>query len=444
MEWKPSNVRLLYLLIAGPALFSMDALAQPCCAFNGYNVGGGLGFFNLSSAISANAYQNGMQNYSNGNVNGTGVKGNFFVGYSFTPNDWLYLGAELGVNIVSRKQVSYTFQSGHIEQWMQQGALGATYQYLMHSNYVDSLEVNVYGAHAPSKSLNPAYGSYANYQITTPYVVNRHIAGSTAGGASGGVNFNLWTGGLLGLDLNWDDVIYNRLYYTDKHADGFGGTIHFEQRLSDHARLFLLAAPRKPYSNYQGALNFDNLNFYGRWSAGIFGAYTSGKERLINSYNIGLNFNYFADVFDAVPNLKGEADYKHEAVGTVVRNPAFLNWVSDPAVYMPQVLAQAEQTIQATCAAGTVTATGILPDKVVFFGNILVIDLAQYFAGNDLTYTVNHTPTTTVGDTIAVIPGTSLLIIGASINRTVYTLTVTARNACGQATTVPSTLYINF
>lgn len=107
MELKPSfKARLICLLIAGPSIMSLDAFGQPCCVFNGYNIGGGLGVINFTSSMSSNLTQNGTISSSANDITNPGVKGNFFVGYSYTPNNWLVLGAELGVNIVSRKSIS--------------------------------------------------------------------------------------------------------------------------------------------------------------------------------------------------------------------------------------------------------------------------------------------------------------------------------------------------
>lgn len=114
MELKPSyKVRLICLLIASPSIMSLNAFGQPCCVFNGYNVGGGLGVVNLSSSFSSNVNQNGLLASAANDITNPGLKGNFFVGYSFTPTNWLVLGAELGVNIVSRRQISLSAQAHH-------------------------------------------------------------------------------------------------------------------------------------------------------------------------------------------------------------------------------------------------------------------------------------------------------------------------------------------
>lgn len=110
MELKPrKRVGLLCLIFAGS---SISVYGQPSCNFNGLNVGGGLGLIDLRPSVSTTFTQNTLTADGKGHANGLGAKGNLFVGYSVTPNDWLYLGGELGLNLTNKREVTVHTNGG--------------------------------------------------------------------------------------------------------------------------------------------------------------------------------------------------------------------------------------------------------------------------------------------------------------------------------------------
>ncbi len=98
-----NKVSMIACLLAGSSL-SCNVYSQPC-NFTGFSVGGGLGIIAMQSSINSTFSENGLIAKGDGQPHAFGAKGNIFAGYAVTPNDWLYLGGEVGLNLVSREYV---------------------------------------------------------------------------------------------------------------------------------------------------------------------------------------------------------------------------------------------------------------------------------------------------------------------------------------------------
>lgn len=337
------------------------------------------------------------------------------------------------------QDIAYGFLAGNTKRWVNQGAIGADYQYDFGQYYDVTLDVSAYASHAPSQTLGTVTRTYVRSGIINSFTNFRRIAGSNAAGISPGIDFVFWEGGNAGIDLNYDNVRYDVKYGHSQQASGFGGTAHIDQQIGDNVVLGLSAAIRRPFNLYQANINWDNLYWYGRWGLGLWGEYTAGKETLVSTYNAGLSINYFADrivcITPTPQNFKGEVDYKAEL--PVIASPvdqAFLNWVNDPAVYMPQVLAIVDQRSGCSDGAPPVQTATIPSLAIGTLGPSAPIPLAPYFSGSGITYTYSVTPALSGGDIISVDPITGVLSItneGDGVR--VYTVVVTASNNCGSA-----------
>lgn len=208
------------------------------------------------------------------------------------------------------QDINYLFTSGQTKQWVQQAAAGLDYEYFVGCAKDHSLEFSAYASHAPNKQLSTAV-----IVAPTPdgfmntLAVDRRIAGSNAFGLAGGVNFYLWQGSKVGVNLDFDDVRYTKSNDPMFDAAGLGATVSLQQMLGEHARINLLAAARKPFNNYQASVNWDNINYLGRWGVGVFSEYTQGRQILPSTWNLGLNLNYYADCLATPPPM---VDYKNE------------------------------------------------------------------------------------------------------------------------------------
>src|SRR5579862_5543579 len=61
------------------------------------------------------------------------------------------------------QKITYPFFDGNTDQWVQQGAIGADYQYeFLGYSYEPLFDLNVYASHAPSKTLGTDTGVFIN------------------------------------------------------------------------------------------------------------------------------------------------------------------------------------------------------------------------------------------------------------------------------------------
>lgn len=321
------------------------------------------------------------------------------------------------------QKITYNFFLGDTQQWVNQGALGAKYEYDF-ANYALNPQFDLAGyySHAPSKTLSVATG---------------RIAGSNAGGIAPGVTIKPWSGARAGVDLNYDRVTYNTNAGVSKDANGLGGTARFNQALIGDLDLGLVAGFRQPFNNYQANLNWTTDSSAGEWIWGLGGEYTVGKNSLPSTYNVIASVNFLLDRGAPEVNrhrsLKG--DYKDEVVAPDTYD--FRRWVADPAVRMPQVLAIAQDSVPPGCgiAAPSFLSTIASPPLFTTSGTLPV---ASHFGGSSLVYSLTQVTPFTV-------PGTSAVTINSTTGvlsifdghpplTTSATFTVTATNCAGSVT----------
>lgn len=368
------------------------------------------------------------------------------VGWKITDNQLFKVSAEY-----LWQKITYGFFSGDSSQWVNQGALGAAYAYDFNGYaFNPQLGLSAYVSHAPSKNLSTETGSYVTSNGTTVFFVdNRRIAGSTGAGISPGITINPWQGGQVGAELNYDNVRYDTSHNAiNEDATGLGGTLKIGQAITDNIAIGASAAVRQPFNNYAANVNWNNMQYYGDWSLGLFGDYTSGKNTLPNTWNVGVNVDYFIDRrCPAMPaNLKGESNLKGEMVAQPISDN-LLAWTADPAVYMPQVLAIVDNTCQ---GLGDVTLLSPIPNFTVTDNLPHTFNSPSHFAGNNLTYSMTGTVLSSSG---SVPPASSIF----SINKTtgvvtlnpnpsitaVYSIAVTASNGCRSVTTTFEVIFNN-
>ena len=241
------------------------------------------------------------------------------------------------------QRINYPFASHNSNQWFGQAAGAFDYQYLINYPFNPTFDLTAFISHTTTKTLDTVGGRIFRHGVAVPYLAARRVAGAPAAvGASSGLEFDIWCGARGSLSVNYDNVRYDNQYVTSGDATGFGGTAHFTQSLNNNLLFGFTASVRQPFNDYQANINW-STNYFGRWSVGAFGEYVNGKEGLPNSYNLGLTFDYYMDRFITVApaSIKGEG-----APVVAPFNEDFLNWVSDPAIYMPQTLAVPDEGFQ--------------------------------------------------------------------------------------------------
>ena len=261
------------------------------------------------------------------------------VGWELQANQRLKLSAEY-----LWQKLNYSFFAGNTQQWVKQGALGVDYQYDLGFTYNPQFDLRSYLAYAPNKSLHSLSGTFINNAgVSQAFMDNRQIAGSSAFGLSPGITIEPWIGTKVGANANYDNVRYDKKHSPNQDAKGFGVTVHLDQALSEDVNLGLLASVRQPYNNYQASLAWANAPYMGDWIIGIDGAYTSGKNTLPSSYNVGLTASY---AFDQRCDKGKPARYKGMKAAVDVRvHDNLLAWTATPAGHMPEVLAVPDEKV---------------------------------------------------------------------------------------------------
>jgi|GEM_PF-1115709 len=310
-----------------------------------------------------------------------------------------------------REKLTYSFYTGRVNEWMNQGALGLAYEYDFHDAipYDTKLSLSGYVAHAPSKTLSTQNVTFINSMgASQSETVARRIAGSNAAGVSPGVTIVPWEGTSATLQVNYDSVRYDTSNGAASDAKGVGGTVSLSQALSEDVSLGLSAGVRAPFNDYEGNITWGNVPYYGTWQFKVYGAYTIGKQALPTTYNIGFGVDYFVDVeryrvspasAPPMPRINGYKDapaykdmpvYKDQIVPPVewedaeALNKNLIRWTAIPAVRIPTVLTRTDQLVS-VCVPPTVTAFDDIDT-----GSPFSLALNTHFTGTNLTYTIDY------------------------------------------------------
>jgi hypothetical protein len=297
-------------------------------------------------------------------------------------------------------------------------------------------DLNAYYSHAPNKTLSDVNGTFIDSNgDEQSFTEQRRIAGSDAYGISPGLRAQPWGGSQIRAFLNYDNVRYHKRYTSNQNTSGFGGTVGVNQIIFCNLNLDLFASVRKPFNEYGGSINYLSLPFYGSWNVGVFGNYTNGKHQLPNSYNVGLGVDYFMEpcCLTAPP-----VDYKHES-SRVITPDRLINWMADPAVYMPQVLAVPDSRVILTspgCSPVLLLASTIPTVTLdLFLPSTVEVPYAQFFGGSNLTFSETHTIVYIFGVgtvTASINPTTGVMSVSTTGSTQADIIgTITASNTCG-------------
>lgn len=168
------------------------------------------------------------------------------------------------------------------------------------------------------------------------------------------------------------------------------------------------AALRSPFNFYRAEVNWAKPLSTSELSVGVFSNYISGKQTLPSTSLVGLILSYMIDVPTSVsPRISD------------VKSNSFTAWVSDPAVYMPQVLAIADAAIN-RCLAGS--GTQFNGQFIDILAADLPFDASTQFTGNGpLTFSLSQSS----GDAV-INPSTGVITSTGAID-----VVVTASGPCG-------------
>jgi hypothetical protein len=333
-----------------------------------------------------------------------------------------------------RQNINYSFFSGNSREWMNQGAVGALYQYNFYQySFLPQFTLKGGYSSAASKELSTVIGNYPNpFSLTSYFVDYRRIAGSDAGYISPGISIASWTGARVGGELNYDHVRYRRYYLVQDNAIGFGGTVYLNQQITNTIDAGASAAFRQPFNVYMGRLSY---RAFPNWVVSADANYVDGKHALPDTYNVGITLSFIPSAPIAMPKLLLKEPLTERAPNHLA------SWVSTPAIYIPQVLAVPDPRLDIITIipppCNLPIVIGTLPNVSIVAPDVVQIPTASAFSsGTALLYSIT---TTDPGEnTLTINPVTGVITVNAPgfvVPFRSITVTVTATNPCGSVST---------
>lgn len=311
-----------------------------------------------------------------------------------------------------QQKLGYKYTTGTAKRWVRQFAVGAAYEHDFCNSYITSGEISGYCSYAPTRHLSN--------EASNGFIYSRRIAGSTGYGFEVGSTFKLWPCAFFIADANYDSVIYHRRFCSNKHVQGFGGSIGFHQQLFESVGFDLRAEFRRPFNFYRASLSWANPKYRGL-TIGMFGSHTRGKSNLPSNTMAGVELSYvFSDIFSP--------EYcETDCCDPIYCNPELACWVTTPAIYLPEVLAIAEEKAR-SC---TLPVGSAIPNVNLSVAGPFSINVAPFFVspdGTPLKFSATGLPS---GATIDPVTGVISGIATAEFQPT--SVTVFASNSCGSS-----------
>lgn len=263
---------------------------------------------------------------------------------------------KLGGEILN-EDLEYRFQTKNDRGWMRQYAVGGVYQAAFPcGSIMKSVDVSAQYSEVARHRIHDFYEDHKNYKGHKDHrkghrhapIFNRTVAGSRAYAFSTGLAIAPWYGALVIGAAIYDRVDYLLKFSKNKIVQGAGGTASFEQKLSFDTSLVLKAEYRAPYNYFEGKLKWGTSFYYGDMVLALYGGWTKGKKGLPDSTVAGveIGFDYGLTYYSSRSSVGvcGDSPYGDQ-LASWGEDPYFLDWLSKPAVYIPEVLAISEQRL---------------------------------------------------------------------------------------------------
>lgn len=315
--------------LTGVSIAQGDVIADSFSAMTG-PVMGGVRYSNLYGAFLQAQLTQGLTSKQAASLEGEYGLDNHRInlgwGYAVTPQQRFKLAAEHLAQFME-----FDFTSGYASRWVTQNGVGAAYQYLIFGSFVNDVNANVEYSQSVSENLTARNAKGSS--------ILRHIAGADHTGVSVGADMTPTYGTQVGFQLYYDDVSHNIRYEGNDDDNGLGASITWQQLLTRHFKFNLLASHRVPYQDYQAAIAWlCNKHVSDQIQLALDIERIIGKSRFkYDDTRIGLNLIYA---------WNASTERVQNGFSLISKDSAsdLADWVSQPALYLKQVLARSDQT----------------------------------------------------------------------------------------------------
>ena len=265
-------------------------------------------------------------------------RGNATYAYAFNDKNRFKVTGEF-----LRENLEFDYLTGDTRQWVNQGAVGAAYQYWLGGDLFKSLQVGSHYSHAGSKDLSDQTLVLDN---GTTILDQRRIAGGDDWNGTAETSMKLWPHSLVTVGGDYDRVRYDTKYeiHDDDEGDaqGFGGHIGLQQLLTSRTQLQIQSLVSQLANTYGGGLNWIWTTHGAAWGLGFNSTYTSDHTTDRRFWTNGVSLNIVWD------KPKDDKDAVARFSDPDVNEENLTTWASTPAVRMPDVLAIADERITVT------------------------------------------------------------------------------------------------
>ncbi len=282
-------------------------------------------------------------------------RGNLTLAYELTPHNRFKLGGEY---LLQNQDIAFTYINNQ-QVWVDQYAGGLAYQFLPfleNSSLPLAFEVSGYYAYTPDKKVED----------------NARIKKKKTYGTAAGFAFELPTLTIVDAKARYDNTRFIYEYSNNETSEGLGFSGLITQPFGDRVNAQLGTDLANLYTNYYGGVNYLIPMKNMALELGVKGQATQGREGISDAL---AGFVTITLVGNAAPVQAGLLDQ------------TLLDWTNQPAVYMPLVLAKADEQALSSTDETTGLASNI-PDITLGIGNE-TFATASYFLGSPVSYSIS-------------------------------------------------------
>jgi hypothetical protein len=278
------------------------------------------------------------------------------------------------------QQLNFDFASGGVEEWVDQNAVGAAYQYLIRKSILHSIEVSGYTIRANSKDLsdvifNVNTATNLSGATTESYDINyRRIAGGTENTIQAALNLLPLKDTALTIGGGFSQISYDTKYESNQARSTIAYQLQLTHLLSEKTKF--IAAIQSTAAGTTQSAEIRRL-FSHAIELSIKGQYTSGVG-LPSSSSILLGFSYPAPASYSLTQFGDLQELK--------------NWIEKPVVYAPRVLAIKDEKVVHYAASAAVVG-----DQTLYVGGspestqiIVPVLMSNMFTFQDPALTINY------------------------------------------------------